>query len=68
MSNNVIITTSDGTYDMPYIVPKINYNKSDKQVCLHDTCPECGGTGIKKIGGICVHHLSCPCPKCGPTC
>jgi len=36
--------------------------------CLHDSCPDCVGTGIKKDGRICVHGLSCPCPKCTPTC
>jgi excinuclease UvrABC ATPase subunit len=35
--------------------------------CLHDKCPECIGTGIKKTGGMCVHHISCPCPKCTPS-
>lgn len=36
--------------------------------CLHDGCPECVGTGIKKDGSMCVHHMSCPCPKCSPVC
>ena len=35
--------------------------------CLHDNCPECVGTGIKKDGSKCYHYLSCPCPKCTPT-
>lgn len=35
--------------------------------CLHDSCPECIGTG-KKIGGeMCIHFISCSCPKCSPT-
>ncbi len=38
------------------------------QPCMHDACPECCGTGIKKTGGMCVHGISCPCPKCSPTC
>jgi hypothetical protein len=38
------------------------------QPCLHDGCPECLGTGRKKDGGICVHGISCPCPKCSPIC
>lgn len=37
------------------------------QPCLHDSCPECVGTGIKRDGTACVHSLSCPCPKCNPT-
>ena len=38
------------------------------QPCLHEGCPECFGTGIKRDGSACVHMLSCPCPKCSPTC
>lgn len=36
--------------------------------CMHDACPECVGTGIKKDGGSCIHMISCPCPKCSPSC
>ncbi len=36
--------------------------------CLHDNCTVCAGTGIKKSGDACIHHLSCSCPKCSPTC
>jgi hypothetical protein len=31
--------------------------------CLHDACPDCKGTGRKKNGEMCVHWISCPCPK-----
>lgn len=41
---------------------------SNWQPCLHDQCPECVGTGIKKDGTHCVHMISCPCPKCTPRC
>jgi hypothetical protein len=41
-------------------------NKNEKQPCLHDACPQCHGTGKKEDGTICVHHISCPCPKCTP--
>jgi len=34
--------------------------------CLHDGCPDCVGTGIKKNGTRCIHNISCPCPKCTP--
>lgn len=34
--------------------------------CAHDRCPECHGTGRKKNGEICVHMISCRCPKCNP--
>ena len=36
--------------------------------CLHRHCTECNGTGTKKSGGPCVHMISCPCPKCTPSC
>lgn len=36
--------------------------------CAHDNCPECQGTGQKKYGGMCVHHLVCHCRKCSPWC
>ncbi len=44
----------------------------DRQVsnfkpCLHDQCPQCHGTGLT-FYGPCVHGISCPCPKCTPTC
>lgn len=34
------------------------------QPCMHDQCPSCHGTGINAQGGICVHGIACPCPKC----
>lgn len=43
-------------------------NDENWQPCMHDQCPECLGTGIKKNGGMCVHMLSCSCPKCSPRC
>jgi len=42
----------------------IRYNNMNWQPCLHDECPLCFGTGIKVDGTICVHNISCPCPKC----
>ena len=39
-----------------------------RQRCLHDGCSECVGTGVRKNGGACVHMISCPCPRCSPTC
>lgn len=35
--------------------------------CLHNSCPECDGTGKnKKTGAVCVHFISCRCSKCMP--
>ena len=36
--------------------------------CLHDQCPDCVGTGVKRDGKPCVHGISCPCQKCYPSC
>jgi len=35
--------------------------------CMHDSCPNCHGTGLDSQGRTCVHSISCPCPKCTPT-
>lgn len=35
--------------------------------CLHKSCPECKGTGKKKNGEMCIHMISCPCPRCNLT-
>lgn len=34
--------------------------------CLHDNCPECHGTGVKRGGGACIHMIACQCRKCSP--
>ena len=44
------------------VAGKDDYNSW--QPCLHDSCTQCKGTGIKLDGSICIHNLSCPCPKC----
>ena len=36
------------------------------QKCRHDSCPQCHGTGKKENGDVCVHMISCRCPKCSP--
>ncbi len=54
------LTPNDFTINTPlYAEPYVN-----KSSCLHDNCPTCNGTGQSKYGGICVHGLVCPCPKC----
>lgn len=43
-----------------------NFPRGDG-TCMHDNCPTCGGTGVRKDGlGSCIHMISCPCPKCTP--
>lgn len=42
------------------------YKEPTWQPCMHDNCPECVGTGVKKDGTMCIHGISCPCPKCTP--
>lgn len=49
------------TFNTPY------RSVEHKQVCLHEQCASCKGTGKRIDGnGYCVHHISCPCPKCTP--
>ena len=38
------------------------------EVCMHDSCAQCCGTGVKHDGSACVHMISCPCSKCSPRC
>lgn len=40
----------------------------EPQRCLHELCSDCHGTGQKRDGSICIHALSCPCPRCTPRC
>lgn len=48
---------------------RINQNQDiNWRPCLHDGCPECLGTGIRRDGSMCIHHIACPCPKCSPQC
>lgn len=35
--------------------------------CMHDQCNQCHGTGVKWDGSLCIHLISCPCPKCSPS-
>ena len=41
-------------------------NDIEISTCLHDQCPECHGTGKKHDGSMCIHFISCSCPKCTP--
>ena len=42
-------------------------NDANWRPCLHESCPECLGTGIREDGCACVHLISCPCPRCAPS-
>lgn len=44
------------------------HQDADWKPCMHDGCPECIGTGVKRDGSICIHMLYCSCPKCSPRC
>lgn len=44
----------------------INNQQGYWRPCLHDGCSQCLGTGKKRDGSMCIHYLSCPCPKCSP--
>lgn len=38
------------------------------EACLHHSCQECLGTGVKHDGSMCVHFISCSCFRCSPRC
>lgn len=46
--------------------PVVDVWKTEDQKCLHQRCPECKGTGVKKDHTPCVHMISCPCSRCSP--
>lgn len=50
-----------------YTAIAYDYSYSATSTCIHDNCADCNGTGYRKGGGLCVHSISCPCPKCSPT-
>jgi len=38
------------------------------QPCLHSQCDICKGSGFNlTTGQMCVHNISCSCPKCTPS-
>lgn len=44
-------------------------NIPNNSKCLHESCPSCSGTGIRKDDdSVCIHAISCPCPKCQVVC
>lgn len=47
-------------------VRRVNFGPAS--ACMHNQCPKCVGTGVKQDGSMCVHMLSCPCPRCTPRC
>ena len=50
----------------PYLLG-VDFSK-EVDSCLHKNCPECHGSGVKLNGEICIHMISCPCPRCTPRC
>lgn len=42
---------------------KLPYEEQERG-CLHKGCSECHGSGRKRVGGSCIHMISCPCPDC----
>ncbi len=45
-----------------------NLPPPNTQPCLHKSCMDCFGTGRKRNGELCIHMISCPCPRCSPHC
>lgn len=60
----------DDVWDQMKKINELNrvYEPQKFSDCMHDNCPACGGTGIRKDGlGQCIHNMSCPCKKCTPS-
>lgn len=51
----------EGTNQFANLVPS-------NDTCMHNACPQCNGTGVRKDGGLCIHGLACTCSKCSPKC
>lgn len=50
------------------LIGKITGEGDGEVRCLHLLYQSCWGTGRKKDGTVCVHCISCPCPRCTPRC
>ena len=49
------------------VVTPVLIEHQDEQPCLHKQCSKCLGSGFDlKTGEMCVHHMSCSCPRCTP--
>lgn len=57
------ITPDFGQGDWGQVNEKVDENRR----CLHKSCPDCHGKGRKSDGQLCIHYISCFCPKCRPT-
>lgn len=76
----VITTTTTGTkeykgvvgFDPDNVLIPFNQRMEPLELvqsgCMHDNCSSCHGSGMSVYGGMCVHMMSCPCPKCRVTC
>lgn len=63
-----MVTEIDSITGRMVMITYYDVDEKEAQSCMHDQCYECSGTGQKRTGGMCIHMLSCPCPKCSPTC
>lgn len=62
-----IITNTNGQTKNDKLKEWLKLNEpKPKEICLHDICTECHGTGRKSNGTPCVHMISCTCSKCSP--
>jgi hypothetical protein len=60
--------TDDPKPPPPFYVPRRYYQPPRPIPCLHLACPRCHGTGRTYEGAMCLHAISCPCPRCTPRC
>ena len=46
----------------------LRVRENNESGCFHRNCPKCHGNGVTTDGEICVHMISCNCPRCSPRC
>lgn len=63
-----IATPNPLAQPFPSLRPPVVRRIADPAIsCAHLSCPQCGGTGQRSDGlGMCIHFLSCRCPRCSP--
>ena len=49
------------------VVTPITQQPIEPEPCQHKLCPTCKGSGFNlQTGEMCIHNISCTCPKCSP--
>lgn len=57
-------------YDVLNMIRHRKINRRPTKInnrCLHKQCTNCNGSGKDSRGNLCIHMISCLCPRCRPT-